>query len=178
MPLTVTALASACRLSRTTLLYYESIGLLRPARRSASNYRLYTETDLERLRRICLYRNAGLKLSDIRVVLDHEGVEAAGVLNRRLLELSGEIERLREHQRAIARLLKETDRLRRIPVMTKDKWVEIMRDAGFTDDDMHRWHIQFETSAPAEHQEFLHFLHIPAEEIASIREWSRTGSGC
>ena len=53
------------------------------------------------------------------------------------------------------------------------KWVAVMRSAGFTDDDMHRWHTEFEKSAPAEHQEFLEFLHIPTAEIAKIRDWSR-----
>jgi hypothetical protein len=51
-----------------------------------------------------------------------------------------------------------------------------MRSAGFSDDDMHRWHAQFEKSAPGEHQEFLEFLHIPADEIQSIRDWSRKAS--
>ena len=41
MPLTVTRLARACGLSRTTVLYYESLGLLRPARRTPGNYRAY-----------------------------------------------------------------------------------------------------------------------------------------
>ena len=173
MPLTVTNLARACRLSRSTVLYYEALGLLKPARRSAGNYRLYGEKDLQRLRQICIYRGAGLKLSDIRSILDEARSDAAGVLNRRLVELSGEIEKLRDHQRAIARLLKDTDQLRRFPMVTKQKWVEVMRAAGFTDDDMHRWHVQFERSAPREHQEFLEFLHIPQEEIQSIRDWSR-----
>jgi hypothetical protein len=38
---------------------------------------------------------------------------------------------------------------------------------------MHRWHAEFEKAAPAEHQEFLEFLHIPAAEICTIRDWSR-----
>ena len=173
MPLTVTHLARACGLSRTTVLYYESMGLLRQARRSAGNYRIYGEKDLQRLRQICVYRGAGLKLDDIRSILDGARGDAAGVLQRRMAELGAEIEKLRDHQRAIARLLKDTDRLRRLPMVTKEKWVEVMRAAGFTDDDMHRWHAQFEQSAPAEHQEFLEFLHIPAEEARSIREWSR-----
>ena len=41
-----------------------------------------------------------------------------------------------------------------------------MRSAGFTDEQMRRWHMEFEKSAPEEHQEFLEFLHIPAEEVA------------
>jgi hypothetical protein len=40
---------------------------------------------------------------------------------------------------------------------------------------MHRWHAEFERSAPAEHQEFLEFLHIPSGEIGKIREQSRRG---
>lgn len=173
MPLNVTSLARACGLSRTTVLYYESMGLLRPARRSAANYRVYGEKDLQRLRLICLYRGAGLKLSDIRSLLDESGGDAVRVLQRRLAELNREIEQLRDHQRAIARLLKDTSQIRRMPMVTKEKWVEVMRASGFTDEDMHRWHAQFEKSAPGEHQELLEFLHIPADEIQSIREWSR-----
>ena len=60
--------------------------------------------------------------------------------------------------------------------MTKDKWVAIMKAAGFSEDDMHRWHREFEKSAPDDHQEFLNYLHIPAEEIGSIRDWSRKGA--
>jgi hypothetical protein len=40
---------------------------------------------------------------------------------------------------------------------------------------MNRWHAEFERSAPEEHQEFLEFLHIPAEEVATIRTQSRKG---
>ena len=173
MSLTVTKLARACGLSRSTVLYYESIGLLRRVRRSQGNYRVYGEHDLQRLRQICLYRGAGLKLDDIRSLLDEARGDAAGVLKRRLMELSVEIETLRDHQQAIARLLKDTDQFRRIPMVTKEKWVEVMRASGFSEADMHRWHAQFEKSAPEEHQEFLEFLHIPAAEVQTIREWSR-----
>jgi DNA-binding transcriptional MerR regulator len=173
MPLTVTNLARRCGLARSTILYYERMGLLKPARRSAGNYRIYGENDFQRLRQICIYRGAGLKVSDIRSILHEPRGDAAAVLHRRLVELSGEIERLRDHQRAIASLLKDTDQLRRLRVVTKDKWVEVMRAAGFSETDMRRWHAQFEKSAPQEHQEFLEFLHLPAQEIQSIREWSR-----
>ena len=173
MPLTVTNLARACGLSRTTVLYYESLGLIKPARRTAGNYRVYGEKEVDRLKRIVTYRNSGLRLSDIRSMLEEPRGDAAGVLKRRMAELGGEIERLREHQRAIARLLRQTDQLRRTAMVTKEKWVSVMRAAGFSEDDMRRWHSQFEKSAPQEHQEFLEFLHIPAEEITKIREWSR-----
>ena len=172
MPLTVTRLARACRLARSTVLYYESIGLMRPPARSRGNYRIYSEKDQERLRQICIYREAGLTLNDIRSLLDSHGGDASAVLRRRFIEIGVGIERLREHQRAIARLLRGTNQIRRDTVVTKEKWTSIMRSAGFSEEDMRRWHKEFEKSAPQEHQEFLEFLHIPAEEIRSIRKWS------
>lgn len=165
---TVTQLARRCGLSRTTLLYYESIGLLRPAARTAGNYRAYGEPDLARLRQICVYRDAGLKLKDIRALLGRKGSDASKVLEHRLLEIDQEIAALRAHQQAIFKLL-EHKALRKDQRMTKEKWVSIMRSSGFTEEQMMAWHAEFEHSAPAEHQEFLEFLHIPAEEITRIR---------
>ncbi|MBI4876835.1 MAG: MerR family transcriptional regulator [Acidobacteria bacterium] len=174
--LTVTKLARRCGLSRGTLLYYESVGLLRPAGRSAGNYRRYGEQDLERLRRICAYRGMGLKLADIRAVLDRPDGDASAVLTRRLAELEVEIARLRGHQQSILKLLRNKTEFERNQMITKDKLVSIMRAAGLTEEDMNRFHVEFEKSAPAEHQEFLEFLRIPAEEIATIRQESRKGA--
>jgi MerR family transcriptional regulator, thiopeptide resistance regulator len=171
--LTVSKLARSFGLSRSTVLYYESIGLLKPTLRTYANYRAYSAEDRERLRQICAYREAGLTLEDIRVLLDRRDTDASNVLKRRLLELDLEIAELREHQRAILKLLNVDESQWRTEVITKDKWVSIMRGAGFNDDDMHRWHKQFEKSAPQEHQEFLEFLHIPKDEIVKIREWSK-----
>lgn len=58
-------------------------------------------------------------------------------------------------------------------MITKEKWISIMKAAGFSQEDMNRWHSEFEKMAPEEHQEFLEFLHIPAGEIDTIRQWSR-----
>jgi DNA-binding transcriptional MerR regulator len=171
MMLTVSRLAKSCNLSRSTVLYYESIGLLTRPRRSEGNYRVYAARDLERLRQICSYRNAGLTLSDIRSLLDAPRNDASGVLRRRLAEIGQAIERMREHQRAIARLLNTTE-MRKDRMITKEKWTSIMSSAGFTNEDMRRWHAEFEKTAPEEHQEFLEFLHIPAAEIRSIRQRS------
>jgi DNA-binding transcriptional MerR regulator len=173
-PLTILALVRASGISRTTLLYYESAGLLRPARRSAAGYRLYGPNDLDRVRRIRQLRSAGLTLEDIKRLLDEPATGAAGVLSRRLEAISGEIEALRDHQLAILRLLASfSPQDERKEMMTKEKWVEMMRKTGFSDEDMHRWHRVFETSDPEEHELFLRYLQIPEQEIRQIREWSR-----
>ena len=170
---TVTQLARRCGLSRSALLYYESIGLLRPASRSSGNYRRYGDQDLERLEQVCLYRGMGVRLADIRSIVDRTGSGAEEVLRRRLLELNAEIEVLRKHQRAILRLIQNKNTFRKARIMTKDKWVAIMKASGFSEGDMRRWHIEFEKSAPEDHQQFLEFLHIANDEVRSIREWSR-----
>jgi len=172
--LTVTQLARRCGLSRTALLYYESIGLMPPPPRSGGNYRSYGEADVRRLSQIRVYRDAGLKLEDVGDLLDRPGGDAALVLKRRLVEISSEIGTLRAHQRAILKLL-EHKALGKVKMITKEKWVSIMKACGFSAEQMHRWHAEFERSAPQEHQEFLEFLHIPAAEIKTIRQKSRSG---
>jgi len=171
--LTVSQLARRFGVTRTTLLYYESIGLLKAAPRTAANYRKYGERDVERLRQIRTYREAGLTLDDIRALLDRPDNSAASVLKRRLEALHVEIERLRAHQRAILKLLQTKKSIWRTEMLDKNKWVSIMTAAGFSNEDMHRWHVEFERMAPQEHDEFLKFLRIPETEIASIRQWSR-----
>jgi len=168
---TVSKLAAHCGLSRGALLYYESIGLLKPPARSAANYRRYGEREMRRLQQICAYRHAGLTLADIRAILDRRESDAAAVLKRRLVALDGEIETRRAHQCAILKLL-QNDSIGRKNVITKEKWVSIMKASGFSEADMHRWHAEFEKAAPEEHREFLEFLHIPAAEIRTIRDWS------
>ena len=171
----MTKLAARCGFSRTTLLYYESIGLVPTPRRSRGNYRCYEERDFQRLLQIRAYRDAGLRLADIRTILDCEGGDVFGVLKKRLLELDAEISTLRSHQKAILQLLQQKT-LRKANMITKEKWIAIMHASGFNKKQMNSWHAEFERSAPDEHQEFLEFLHISAEEIKNIREQSRSGA--
>jgi len=172
--LSVTQLARACSLSQTTVLYYESLGLLPAPPRSKGNYRQFGDRHLSCLRQICSYRSAGLKLADIRTLLgEPKRAEATSVLKRRLAEIGVEIERLKEHQRAILRLLEHRTTFVRRRDMNKEKWIAIMKAAGFAEDDMRKWHKEFERAAPEDHQEFLEYLKIPKTEIAQIRAWSR-----
>lgn len=171
--LSVSQIARRFGLSRTTILYYESCGLLKPALRTRAEYRLYGDNEVRRLQQVCLYRSAGLSVAHIRTILSNPDTDVTALLRRRLRELNDEIGRLRDHQQVILRLLRSKNLLRRMKNMTKEKWVSIMKAAGFSEDDMHRWHREFEKAAPDDHNEFLQYLHIPAAEIKTIRDWSR-----
>ncbi|WGZ96128.1 MAG: hypothetical protein QJT81_09205 [Candidatus Thiothrix putei] len=59
------------------------------------------------------------------------------------------------------------------PNMTKTQWVELFRETGLDEATMRQWHRLFEQRHPAQHQAFLEWLQIPAEEVAQIRQHSR-----
>jgi DNA-binding transcriptional MerR regulator len=167
--MTISRLAKQHGLSRSTLLYYDRIGLLSPGGRRHNGYRHYTPRDEKRLGQICLYRRTGLPLAEIRKILGRPRQELAGALERQLHDLSTQIEALRSRQRVIVELLKDRRLLDRVGHMTKERWVKLLRDSGFTDTDLARWHHDFERLDPAYHQHFLEFLGIPPEEIGAIR---------
>jgi len=172
--LTIGALARASGLSRSTLLYYDRLGLLRPGQRSAAGYRLYSSADEERLEQICMHRQTGISLTEIGTVLRAPGKNASvEILRRRLRTLDREIAELRRQQRCIVAILKQDSIHEEIEMINKSRWVEIMRAAGLSEDDMHSWHAKFEKMEPQAHQEFLESLGIEPDEINKIREYSR-----
>lgn len=182
---TVGRLARRFGLSRSTLLYYDRIGLLSPRERSAAGYRLYSHADIRRLERILAFRGVGLPLESIGSLLsepdtgsdaDSDMVGSGSVdaaLEQRLVAIDREIAGLRRQQDVILRLLERDGDGGRLHGLDKQSWTEILRAAGMDEDDMWRWHREFERMAPAAHQEFLESLNIEADEIESIRSRSR-----
>ncbi|WP_432473102.1 MerR family transcriptional regulator [Amphritea sp. HPY] len=171
---TVSNLAERAGLSRTSVLYYEREGLLLPAARAANGYRLYSDKELDRLQLIVNYRALGLPVAEIRVLLDRDAGVQQKILQRQLVHLQGEIERLQQQQRTIVSFLEQPESEEKIMV-SKERWTAIMRASGMTDEDMRNWHVQFEKLEPQGHQEFLESLKIDAEEIKTIRQWSKEG---
>lgn len=174
---TVGQIGKRFKLSRTALLYYDEIGLLSPSARSAANYRLYSEDDVERMERIRTYRDAGLPLEAIGKLLQTDGAAAPALLERHLREVNREIARLRQQQRVIARLLGDGQALHGCRTMDKARWVALLASTGLSEEDMRRWHVEFEKMSPAAHQDFLESLGIAHEEIVAIRRMSADGSG-
>ena len=171
--LTIGQVAKKYALSRSSLLSYDSIGILKPSGRSDSNYRLYSEADLNKMDKIVLYRNAGLSLDAISVLLDEKGDELNVSLERRLRSINGEIQQLRDQQSVILRILENKHAVLDSRVMTKETWVSLLEAAGLDEAGMRKWHVEFEARSPEAHQDFLESLGIQKSEILSIREWSR-----
>ena len=169
----ISTLARACGLSRSTLLYYDRIGLLHAAGRTGADYRYYTDKDLRRLEQIRRFREAGLTLKEIRAVLASGGSPGTKLLEKRMRETAASIGSLKNQQRMLAVMLRQVASGKAPAAVDKKMWIEMLRAAGMDRNAMHRWHAEFERRAPEEHQQFLLSLGIPAVEAARIRRFSR-----
>jgi MerR family transcriptional regulator, thiopeptide resistance regulator len=170
----ISHLARHFGLSRSTLLYYDRIGLLRAGDRTAAGYRCYGTREKRRLQRICELRKAGLTLRGIQVMLGDVSGARSDVISRRLAEISRQVVSLRHQQRLLTALHKNLSRKKLPPLLDKATWVAMLRQAGMDENAMSRWHAEFECRAPEEHEHFLVSLGISTEEIRIIRRRSQT----
>lgn len=168
-------LAARYGLSRSTLLHYDRIGLLRPSRRSAAGYRRYSSEDAARLARICRYRRVGLPLALVGELLDAPAEELTEALTARLEELDREIEEARAQQRSILAHLYADRRSRVLPVLTVERFTEILRQVGLSSTQRHRLHQIVERTSGEEHRALLAFLGAPDGVVRAIRRESAAG---
>jgi DNA-binding transcriptional MerR regulator len=171
-PLTISLLANRFGLSRSTLLYYDRLGLLRASGHSAAGYRLYGAEAQARLARILELRAAGLPLETVKRVLE-SSTPLAEALEKQVAAINRELAELRDKQRVVLSLLQSPAAQRRARAMSKESWTRMFRSIGMSDADMQRWHGHFEHTMPEAHQDFLESLGLGAAEIRRIREWSK-----
>lgn len=169
----ISKLCKEYNLSRSTLLYYDRIGLLNPKERTGANYRNYSEEDRIRLGKICAFREAGVPLDQIKELLDTGEVNENLVLERRLYELNEEIRYLRLQQKIIIEMFKAKNINDKAMLMDKKTFISILKSAGLKDETFSQLHIQFEKNSPEAHQFFLEFIGIPEDEIKQIRMYSK-----
>jgi len=68
--MTVHEVSRLAGVSIRTLQYYDKIGLLHPTGYTDAGYRLYDDTELERLQHILLFRELEFSLKDIRMIIN------------------------------------------------------------------------------------------------------------
>ncbi|PTX98913.1 MerR family transcriptional regulator [Opitutus sp. ER46] len=170
---TITVIARRYGLSRTTLLYYDRLGLLSPSYRTAADARMYSAEDEAKLARIVTYRRAGVPLRSIQQMMDGAPTRVNRTLEARLREIQDQISALRGQQRFIVEMLREAVLRGEEPKRTRDQWVELLRACAFTDRDLQVWHMALERDDPQAHARFLRRIGLTAEEAAYVRERSR-----
>jgi len=172
----ITEFARLFGLSRSTLLYYDRIGLLTPSGRSEAGYRLYSKKDKDRLATIHSFRQAGLTIEDIGRILSREEGDQGEILQWRMRELGEEIRSLQAQQRLLGRMLQVESRGELPAAVDKQAWVEMLCAAGMDEEAMSKWHSEFERRAPEAHHQFLLALGISEDETLFIRTRSREES--
>ena len=124
---TVGEVAERFSLTVRTLRHWEAQGLLAPTARSWSNYRLYSAEDCARVQRIVIYRATGMKLIDIKSLLD-SGDTAVEHLKRQR-------ERLVAHRRETDAMIEALDTLLEDAMndneLTLEEVGKILGDADF-----------------------------------------------
>ncbi|QEY50496.1 NADPH-dependent 7-cyano-7-deazaguanine reductase QueF [Legionella longbeachae] len=83
-------------LSIRSLQYYDDIGLLKPAKRSASGYRLYSDQDLIRLQQITTLKFLGFSLSTIKKIIENPNFDLMTSMPIQARELKEKAARINE----------------------------------------------------------------------------------
>ena len=105
---TIGELAQAAEVPTSTVRYYERAGILLPHGRSAGNYRVYAESELERLRFIRAAQATGFTLKDIRELLRPAACgKVQGLIEARLAGVEERMKELRHVDRVLRASLKE-----------------------------------------------------------------------
>ncbi len=97
----ISELAQRCGLARSTLLYYEKLGIIE-GKRAANGYRHYDEGDLQRLQMVQALQAGGLSLKQCLACLAGEIDKAE--LRERVEELDIELNRMQRARDLLADL--------------------------------------------------------------------------
>jgi MerR family copper efflux transcriptional regulator len=100
--MTIGQFAARAGVSPRTIRHYERLGLLAKAPRSGSGYRLYGETDLQRLRQIRCLTSLGISLRETSHLL--EAGDPVRLLESQLAVTERELRRLGELREKLLRL--------------------------------------------------------------------------
>ncbi len=87
MEYTITKLAKLAGISARTLRWYDECGLLKPRRISSNGYRVYGQTEIDRLQQILFYRELGVDLTEIGRILSAKNFHGLSALENHYVTL-------------------------------------------------------------------------------------------
>ncbi len=142
----ISQLARLAGLSRSTVLYYEKLGLVK-GKRSANGYRYYHDVDLQRLTLVQQLQVGGLTLNECKACIDVEMDRS--LLEQRLKALDQEISKKQQARALLAGLL------------------------GQNHDSLRSWHDILEATAPDAHGQWLQAQGLNEKDALHLRWLSR-----
>ncbi|MDO4291442.1 MAG: MerR family transcriptional regulator [Eggerthellaceae bacterium] len=123
-------LAELCGTTVRTVQYYDNKGLLNPSGYSDGGRRLYSEGDAARLRFILMMKSLGLKLAQIRGVLESPNREKIldELLGEQAAQLEGQIAEAKDRLAAVKELRAEIRLSGRVLTTTNEAMADRMED--------------------------------------------------
>lgn len=103
MEYTVKKLAKLSGISARTLRFYDEIGLLKPAKVNESGYRIYGQKEVDILQQILFYRELGMSLEEIKVIIKNPDFDV-------LRALQGHYDKLLLEQDRINKLISNVEK--------------------------------------------------------------------
>ncbi len=176
MEYSIGKVAKMFNLSRTTLLYYDSIGLLTPSERSPAKYRIYSDSDIEKLKQIVLYKDVGVPLNEIDKLISASDNSFVSILMRRLDDLNKELSLIKAKQDMIVNILRNVNLCRTFVNIDQQAWQEVLKSVGMTEEQAIKWHVDFEHNSPEQHRNLLLALGIPEDEAEKMSEYFHNSS--
>ncbi len=136
--LRVGALAQRTGLSVRTLHYYDEIGLLTPAQRSAAGYRLYTPGDVARLQQIKSLRQLGFGLEAIQQCLTQPAYTPWRVVQLHIVQVQAKIMLLQQLEQRLNAIATHLATQTEVSVETFLQTIEViqMSETEFTTEQM------------------------------------------
>jgi MerR family transcriptional regulator, copper efflux regulator len=113
-----------------TIRYYERLGLLNPPQRTESQYRVYSEEDVERLQFILKAKRFKLSLDEIKKLID---IRVSGILpcadlkvmvKKHLDELDYQIQEMAALRESLANRYQEIDKLLADPLNVSSNGID------------------------------------------------------
>lgn len=97
MEYTIQKLGQLAGISTRTLRYYDEIDMLKPARMNSSGYRIYGQAEIDRLQQILFYKELGVGLEEIKVLVTSPAFDGEKALlqhRQKLLEKRAQLDLL------------------------------------------------------------------------------------
>ncbi len=150
----ISQLAEQLGISRTTLLYYEKLGLIK-GKRLENGYRTYSNADLQRLQLLQKLQAGGLTLKECQACLDTK--VDRDMLVERLAQLDQEVEQKQRARALLASMLGEsslTEWHQSLDQLAPDAHFEWLMKQGF--DEKQAMRLKWLSKDMNQHEQYMH----------------------
>jgi DNA-binding transcriptional MerR regulator len=139
---TVGPAAEAVGTTVRALHHYDAIGLVVPGGRTDAGYRVYTGTDLDRLRAVLVHRELGFALDEVAALLDGDEADRVRLVREQIDRVTERIDRLQQVRAALETEMEATMSGVRLTQAEKrelfgDTWIE--NEEAYAQEAEERW---------------------------------------